>query len=62
MIGRFRRCFSDAQSRKLIKETHEAQLRFDCDEAPIYLKAFIKHAPQFAAARHVALARAAARP
>jgi tetratricopeptide (TPR) repeat protein len=47
-IWTFWRSFADAQSRELLEASHEAQLRFDYDEALIYLKALVKHAPQFA--------------
>jgi tetratricopeptide (TPR) repeat protein len=44
----FWRSLADAQSRELLEASHQAQLRFDYDEALIYLKALVKHAPQFA--------------
>jgi tetratricopeptide (TPR) repeat protein len=47
-IWTFWRSFADAQSRELLEESRQAQLRFDYDEALLYLKALIKHAPQFA--------------
>jgi tetratricopeptide (TPR) repeat protein len=47
-IWTFWRSFADAESRKLLEESREAQLRFDYDEAIIYLKALVQHAPQFA--------------
>jgi tetratricopeptide (TPR) repeat protein len=47
-IWAFWRSFADAQSRELLDESRQAQLRFDYDEALIYLKALVKHAPQFA--------------
>ena len=47
-IWTFWRSFADAQSRELLDASREAQLRFDYDEALIYLKALVKHAPQFA--------------
>ena len=47
-IRAFWRGFADAQSRELLDESRQAQLRFDYDEALIYLKALVKHAPQFA--------------
>jgi tetratricopeptide (TPR) repeat protein len=47
-IWTFWRSFADAQSRELLEASRAAQLRFDYDEALIYLKALVKHAPQFA--------------
>ena len=47
-IWAFWRSFADAESRELLEESREAQLRFDYDEAIIYLKALVQHAPQFA--------------
>ncbi len=47
-IWTFWRSFADAQSRQLLEESREAQLRFDYDEAIIYLKGLVQHAPQFA--------------
>lgn len=47
-IWSFWRSFADAQSREFLEASHQAQLRFDYDEALIYLKALVKHAPQFA--------------
>lgn len=47
-IRAFWRGFADAQSRQLLDESRQAQLRFDYDEALIYLQALVKHAPQFA--------------
>ncbi len=32
----------------MLEESREAQLRFDYDEAIIYMKGVVKHAPQFA--------------
>lgn len=49
-IWTFWRSFADAQSREFLAESREAQLRFDYDEALIYLKALVKHAPHFAEA------------
>jgi tetratricopeptide (TPR) repeat protein len=47
-IWTFWRSFADAESRQLLEEAREAQLRFDYDEAIIYLKGLVQHAPQFA--------------
>jgi tetratricopeptide (TPR) repeat protein len=47
-IRAFWRSFADPQSRELLEASREAQLRFDYDEALIYLKGLVKHAPQFA--------------
>jgi tetratricopeptide (TPR) repeat protein len=47
-IWTFWRSFADAQSREFLAASREAQLRFDYDEALVYLKALVKHAPQFA--------------
>ena len=34
--------------RQLLEESRQAQLRFDYDEAILYMKELVKHAPQFA--------------
>lgn len=47
-IWKFWLGFADAESRELLEESREAQLRFDYDEALIYMKALVVHAPQFA--------------
>ena len=47
-IWTFWRSFADAQSREFLDSSRDAQLRFDYDEALIYLKALVKHAPNFA--------------
>jgi tetratricopeptide (TPR) repeat protein len=47
-IWTFWRSFADAESRQLLEASREAQLRFDYDEATIYLKGLVQHAPQFA--------------
>lgn len=47
-IWTFWRGFADAQSREYLDASRAAQLRFDYDEALIYLKALVKHAPDFA--------------
>jgi tetratricopeptide (TPR) repeat protein len=47
-IWTFWRSFADADSRQLLEESREAQLRFDYDEAIIYTKGVVEHAPQFA--------------
>jgi tetratricopeptide (TPR) repeat protein len=44
----FWRSLADDESRKLLEQSREAQLRFDYAEALIYNKAVVKHAPQFA--------------
>ena len=47
-IRAFWRNFADARSREFLEASREAQLRFDYAEALIYLKALVKHAPDFA--------------
>jgi tetratricopeptide (TPR) repeat protein len=44
----FWRSFADDRSRELLEESRQAQLRFDYDEALIYMKAVVEHQPQFA--------------
>ena len=44
----FWRSFADDESRRLLEQSREAQLRFDYAEALIYNKAVVEHAPQFA--------------
>jgi tetratricopeptide (TPR) repeat protein len=44
----FRRSIADDESRQLLEQSREAQLRFDYAEALIYNKEVVKHAPQFA--------------
>jgi tetratricopeptide (TPR) repeat protein len=44
----FWRGFADDESRLLLEQSREAQLRFDYAEALLYNKAVVKHAPQFA--------------
>jgi tetratricopeptide (TPR) repeat protein len=44
----FWRSLTDDESRQLLEQSREAQLRFDYAEALIYNKAVVKHAPQFA--------------
>ena len=44
----FWRDLADDESRQLLEQSREAQLRFDYAEALIYNKAVVKHAPQFA--------------
>ena len=44
----FWRSLADDESRQLLEQSHQAQLRFDYAEALIYNKAVVKHAPQFA--------------
>ena len=47
-IWTFWRSFADAQSREFLDASRDAQLRFDYDEALIYVKALVKYAPNFA--------------
>jgi tetratricopeptide (TPR) repeat protein len=47
-IWTFWRSFADEESRHLLEESREAQLRFDYTEAILYMKELVKHAPQFA--------------
>ena len=47
-IWTFWRSFADAQSKELLEESRQAQLRFNYDEALIYLKGVVEHQPQFA--------------
>ncbi|HLN37442.1 MAG TPA: hypothetical protein VK337_06635, partial [Xanthobacteraceae bacterium] len=44
----FWRSLADDESRQLLEQSREAQLRFDYAEALIYNKEVVKHAPQFA--------------
>ena len=44
----FWRSFADDELKELLEESRQAQLRFDYDEAILYLKELVKHAPQFA--------------
>src|SRR5580693_2681948 len=44
----FWRSLADDESRQLLEQSHEAQLRFDYAEALFYNKAVVKHGPQFA--------------
>jgi tetratricopeptide (TPR) repeat protein len=44
----FWRSFADDESQELLEESRQAQLRFDYDEAILYMKELVKHAPQFA--------------
>jgi tetratricopeptide (TPR) repeat protein len=44
----FWRGLADDESRQLLEQSREAQLRFDYAEALVYNKAVVKHAPQFA--------------
>jgi tetratricopeptide (TPR) repeat protein len=44
----FWRSFADDSSRQLLDESKDAQLRFDYDEALLYMKELVKHQPQFA--------------
>jgi tetratricopeptide (TPR) repeat protein len=44
----FWRSFADDESRQLLEQSRQAQLRFDYAEALIYNKTVVKHAPQFA--------------
>ncbi len=47
-IWKFWRSFADDKSRQLLEEARQAELRFDYDEAIIYLKGAVEHQPQFA--------------
>ncbi len=47
-IWKFWRSFADAQSRELLEELRQAQLRFDYDEALLYQKELVEHQPRFA--------------
>jgi tetratricopeptide (TPR) repeat protein len=44
----FWRSFADEKTRQLLKESRQAQLRFDYAEALLYNKEVVKQAPQFA--------------
>ena len=44
----FWRSLADDESRQLLEQSREAQLRFDYAEALLYNKAVVEHAPQFA--------------
>jgi tetratricopeptide (TPR) repeat protein len=44
----FWRSFADDESRQLLEESRQAQLRFDYAEAILYMQELVKHAPQFA--------------
>jgi tetratricopeptide (TPR) repeat protein len=44
----FWRSFADEKARQLLKESRQAQLRFDYAEALLYNKEVVKHSPQFA--------------
>jgi tetratricopeptide (TPR) repeat protein len=44
----FWRSLADDESRQLLEQSRQAQLRFDYAEALIYNKAVVEHAPQFA--------------
>ncbi len=47
-IWTFWRSFADDESKQLLEQSRQAQLRFDYDEAILYMKELVKHAPQFA--------------
>jgi tetratricopeptide (TPR) repeat protein len=47
-IWTFWRSFADDYGRQLLDESRQAQLRFDYDEAILYMQELVKHAPQFA--------------
>jgi tetratricopeptide (TPR) repeat protein len=47
-IWTFWRSFADAQSKQLLDEAQQAELRFDYAEALIYLDGVVKQQPQFA--------------
>jgi tetratricopeptide (TPR) repeat protein len=44
----FWRSFADDYSKQLLEQSRQAQLRFDYDEALLYMKELVKHAPLFA--------------
>ncbi|HWS07654.1 MAG TPA: tetratricopeptide repeat protein [Xanthobacteraceae bacterium] len=44
----FWRSLADDESRRLLEQSREAQLRFDYAEALLYNREVVKHAPQFA--------------
>jgi tetratricopeptide (TPR) repeat protein len=44
----FWRSFADDESKQLLEQSRQAQLRFDYEEALLYNKELVKHAPQFA--------------
>jgi len=44
----FWRSFADNESRQLLEQSRQAQLRFDYAEATLYMQQLVKHAPQFA--------------
>lgn len=46
-IWKFWLGLADGNSRALFEQSRKAQLRFDFDEALIYLKALVVHAPQY---------------
>jgi tetratricopeptide (TPR) repeat protein len=47
-IWSFWRSFADDESRELLEESRQAQLSFNYDEALIYMKALVRHQPEFA--------------
>jgi tetratricopeptide (TPR) repeat protein len=47
-IWKFWLSFADEEARGMLDKSREAQLRFVYDEALIYMKALVVHAPQFA--------------
>jgi tetratricopeptide (TPR) repeat protein len=47
-IWTFWRSFADEESRRLLEESRQAQLRFDYTKAIVDMKELVKHAPQFA--------------
>jgi tetratricopeptide (TPR) repeat protein len=47
-IWTFWHSFADDESRQLLEESRQAQLNFDYDEAILYMKGLVEHAPQFA--------------
>ena len=46
-IWKFWLSLADADTRALFEESRKAQLRFEFDEALVYLKALVVHAPQY---------------
>jgi tetratricopeptide (TPR) repeat protein len=47
-IRKFWRSLADSQSQQLLEDARQSELRFDYDEATIYLKGVVKHQPQLA--------------
>jgi tetratricopeptide (TPR) repeat protein len=49
-VWKFWLSLADAETRALFEESRKAQLRFEFDEALVYLKALVVHAPQYSEA------------